>query len=154
MPTFLRQIMDAFLVRTEPDSSMVKPAHIHMTSAPQTKNEKVLRTNAVSSFTPAACAMAGRASKMMSPTIPATAKAAKRLRRMVDKNERGSIELIMCPHLPLEPSLHAPNLSLCIARIQKRRRNSAKKRRAPFTVKLLNQCAKGGCLGQCFIKRS
>ena len=44
MPTFFRQIMDAFLVRTDPDSSMVNPAHIHMTSAPQTRNEKVLRT--------------------------------------------------------------------------------------------------------------
>ena len=27
---FLRQITEAFLVRTEPDSSMVKPAHIHI----------------------------------------------------------------------------------------------------------------------------
>ena len=31
---FLRQMTEAFLVRTEPDSNMVKPAHIHMTSAP------------------------------------------------------------------------------------------------------------------------
>ena len=37
---FFRQIMEAFLVRTEPDSSMVNPAHIHMTSAPQTRNAK------------------------------------------------------------------------------------------------------------------
>ena len=42
---FLRQITEAFLVRTEPDSSMVKPAHIHITKAPQTRNEKLLRTN-------------------------------------------------------------------------------------------------------------
>ena len=76
--------MEAFLVRTEPDSSMVNPAHIHITSAPQTRNEKVLSTNAVSSSTPAAYAMAGRTSKMISPTIPATAKAAMRLRRMMD----------------------------------------------------------------------
>ena len=41
---FLRQIMDAFLVRTDPASSMVKPALIHMTSAPQARNAKVLRT--------------------------------------------------------------------------------------------------------------
>ena len=40
---FFRQMTDAFLVRTEPASSMVKPAHIHMTSAPQTRNEKLLR---------------------------------------------------------------------------------------------------------------
>ena len=32
---FLRQIIDAFLVRTDPDSSMVKPAHIHITKAPR-----------------------------------------------------------------------------------------------------------------------
>ena len=45
---FLRQITDAFLVRTEPDSSIVKPAHIHITSAPQIRNAKLLRTNWVS----------------------------------------------------------------------------------------------------------
>ena len=45
---FFRQMTDAFLVRTEPDSSIVKPAHIHMMSAPQMRNEKVLRTNWVS----------------------------------------------------------------------------------------------------------
>ena len=33
--------MEAFLVRTEPASSIVNPAHIHMTSAPQTMKEKV-----------------------------------------------------------------------------------------------------------------
>ena len=47
-PIFFRQMTEAFLVRTEPDSSMVKPAHIHMTSAPQIRKEKVLRTNCVS----------------------------------------------------------------------------------------------------------
>ena len=41
--------MEAFLVRTEPASSMVKPAHIHITSAPQMRNEKVLRMNCSSS---------------------------------------------------------------------------------------------------------
>ena len=46
---FLRQMTEAFLVRTEPDSSMVKPAHIHMTSAPQMRNDRVLRTNCASS---------------------------------------------------------------------------------------------------------
>ena len=45
MPTFLRQIIEAFLVRTEPDSSIVNPAHIHITSTPHTKNENVLRMN-------------------------------------------------------------------------------------------------------------
>ena len=39
------QIMEAFLVRTDPDSSMVKPAHIHITRAPQSMNEMVLNTN-------------------------------------------------------------------------------------------------------------
>ena len=51
---FLRQITEAFLVRTEPASSMVNPAHIHMTIAPQIRNEKVLMMNWVSSLTPAA----------------------------------------------------------------------------------------------------
>ena len=37
---FFRQMTDAFLVRTDPDSSMVKPAHIHITSAPQIKKRK------------------------------------------------------------------------------------------------------------------
>ena len=42
---------------------MVNPAHIHITSAPHTRNENVLKTNAVSSSTPAACATAGRTRK-------------------------------------------------------------------------------------------
>ena len=41
---FFMQIMAAFLVRTDPASSMVKPAHIHITRAPQTRKEKVLKT--------------------------------------------------------------------------------------------------------------
>ena len=40
---FFRQIIDAFFVRTEPASSMVNPAHIHMTSTPQMRNAKVLK---------------------------------------------------------------------------------------------------------------
>ena len=51
---FLRHIMEAFLVRTAPDSSIVNPAHIHMMSAPQTRNMKVLRMNCVSWSTPCA----------------------------------------------------------------------------------------------------
>ena len=31
---FFMQIIEAFLVRTEPASSIVNPAHIHITSAP------------------------------------------------------------------------------------------------------------------------
>ena len=46
---FFRQMTDAFLVRTDPASSMVKPAHIHMTRPPQMRTEKVLRTKRVSS---------------------------------------------------------------------------------------------------------
>ena len=49
---FLRHIMEAFFVRTAPDSNMVNPAHIHMMSAPQTRNMKVLRMNCVSWSTP------------------------------------------------------------------------------------------------------
>ena len=73
---FFRQIMEAFLVRTEPDSSMVKPAHIHMTRTPQIRKEKVLKTNRDSSSTPAACATAGRANRNPSVTIPVTARMA------------------------------------------------------------------------------
>ena len=50
---FFRQMTEAFLVRTEPASSMVKPAHIHITSAPQMRNEKLLRMNCVSAVTAA-----------------------------------------------------------------------------------------------------
>ena len=42
---FFRQMTDAFFVLTDPASNMRKPAHIHMTSAPQSRNEKELRTN-------------------------------------------------------------------------------------------------------------
>ena len=45
---FFRQMTDAFLVRTDPASSIVKPAHIHITSAPQKRKENVFRTNWVS----------------------------------------------------------------------------------------------------------
>ena len=50
---FFRQMTEAFLVRTDPASSIVNPAAIHMTSAPHTRNEKVLNTNSVSSSTAA-----------------------------------------------------------------------------------------------------
>ena len=44
-PMFFRQIIEVFLVRTEPASSMAKPAAIHITSTPKIKNAKVLRMN-------------------------------------------------------------------------------------------------------------
>ena len=71
---FFRQIIDAFLVRTDPDSSMVKPAHIHITKAPQMRNEKVLKTNVVSSPTPVAWATDGRARKRMMVATPVAAR--------------------------------------------------------------------------------
>ena len=49
-------------MRTDPASSMVNPAHIHITRAPHTRKEKVLKTKAVSSSTPKACATPGRRS--------------------------------------------------------------------------------------------
>ena len=56
-PMFLRQITEAFLVRTEPASSMVKPAAIHITRAPQMRNANVLRTYSISpSIAAFACA--------------------------------------------------------------------------------------------------
>ena len=45
---FFRQMTEAFFVRTDPDSSMVKPAAIHITRPPQIRNEKVLKMNVVS----------------------------------------------------------------------------------------------------------
>ena len=42
---FFRQIIEAFLVRTDPASSIVKPAAIHITRAPQTRKARVLRMN-------------------------------------------------------------------------------------------------------------
>ena len=45
IPMFFRQIIEAFLVRTEPASSMANPAAIHITSTPQMRNAKELRMN-------------------------------------------------------------------------------------------------------------
>ena len=70
---FLRHIMEAFLVRTEPDSSIVNPAHIHMTSAPHTRNEKVLNMKTVSSSTPAASATVGRRRNYIRVATPVAA---------------------------------------------------------------------------------
>src|SRR5690554_2428360 len=68
---FLRQIAAVFLDRTSPDSSIEKPAAIHMTSAPQIRNENVLKTNAVSAETSAAAGVAvsatGMATRAASP---------------------------------------------------------------------------------------
>ena len=47
-PMFFMQIIDAFLVLTDPDSSIVNPAHIHITNAPHNRNEKLLTTKASS----------------------------------------------------------------------------------------------------------
>ena len=70
---FLRQIIAAFLVRTDPDSSMVKPAHIHITSAPQIRKAKVLKTKADSASTPAAWATAGLARSRATVAMPVAA---------------------------------------------------------------------------------
>jgi hypothetical protein len=40
---FFKQIVAVFLVRTRPDSSIAKPAAIHMTRKPLTRNAKVLK---------------------------------------------------------------------------------------------------------------
>ena len=45
---FFMQIIDAFLVLTDPASSIVNPAHIHITNAPHSRNEKLLITKASS----------------------------------------------------------------------------------------------------------
>ncbi len=66
---FLRQMEAVFLVRTRPDSSIAKPAAIHITSAPWMRKAKVLKTKAVSSDT---AAWAGAAS-VNSPIPPIAA---------------------------------------------------------------------------------
>src|SRR3546814_10355465 len=53
MAMFFRQIVAVFLVRTRPASSMAKPAAIHITRKPPTRNEKVLKMKAVSAETSA-----------------------------------------------------------------------------------------------------
>ena len=45
---FFKQMTEAFFVRTEPASSIVKPAAIHITRAPHTRNPNVLKTNCAS----------------------------------------------------------------------------------------------------------
>ena len=66
--------MDTFLVRTEPDSSMVKPAHIHITRHPQMRNEKVFRTNCNSLSTAASTAVANQKNPNAAASPPATAR--------------------------------------------------------------------------------
>jgi hypothetical protein len=70
---FLRQIIEAFLVRTDPASNMVNPAHIHITKAPQARKAKVLRINWVSALTPVVWARTGLAEKITSVSKTRTA---------------------------------------------------------------------------------
>ena len=58
---FLRQIAAVFLARTSPDSSIAKPAAMNITSAPQTRNEKLLNTYAASADTAASAGTASNA---------------------------------------------------------------------------------------------
>jgi len=57
MAMFFRQMMATFLLCTRPDSSMAKPAAIHMTRTPLIRKEKVLRIK-VTSLTGASSARA------------------------------------------------------------------------------------------------
>ena len=60
--------MEAFLLRTAPASSIVNPAAIHITSAPQMRKAKVLKTNCVSPPTPTiSCAWAAPGRSRMNP---------------------------------------------------------------------------------------
>ena len=67
---FLVQMVATLLARTRPDSSMQKPAAIHITRAPLNRNEKVLKMNAVSAA-PANSASWAHAmpAKPMAPTM-------------------------------------------------------------------------------------
>ena len=70
---FFRQMTDVFLVRTDPASSIVKPAHIHMTSPPQMRKEKLLRMNRTSPSTAVL-----HASKNSSPIVQNSSPARRR----------------------------------------------------------------------------
>jgi len=47
-PMFLVTISETFLERTKPASSMVKPAAIHITRAPENKRYMVFKANSIS----------------------------------------------------------------------------------------------------------
>ena len=83
---FFRQMTEVFLVLTEPASSMVEPAHIHITSAPHKTNEKVLSTKRSSSST-AACA--GRSTSRAASTTAASATAPSTAARLLS-GKRGT----------------------------------------------------------------
>ena len=94
-PMFFMQITEAFLVRTEPASSMVKPAHIHITNAPQIRNEKVLATNCASSPKLAsALAANSTAAEAASAAAPSVMRPGRRLSGFVD---RPSLPMAMAP---------------------------------------------------------
>src|SRR5210317_1129110 len=67
---FFKQMVATFLERTSPDSSMPKPAAIHMTSTPMIRNEKVLRMKDISE-TGASSARAKAGSAIMEPASSA-----------------------------------------------------------------------------------
>ena len=94
-PTFFKQIIEAFLVRTEPASSIVKPAHIHITSAPQTKNENVLSMKAVS-------ALGAAWASTVTTTVPsAVASAARFQPRAPVSRPSASLAVVMAsPYVP------------------------------------------------------
>ena len=69
---FLRQMEAVFLLLTRPDSSMAKPAAIHITRAPVMRKEKVLNMNWVSAET---SARAGPAIAARAAVKPSTAQA-------------------------------------------------------------------------------
>ena len=53
MPIFFAAIVETLLVVTKPDSSIQKPAAIHITKKPQIRNEKVLKMYSTSALTSA-----------------------------------------------------------------------------------------------------
>ena len=77
---FFRHIIEAFFVRTEPDSSIVKPAAIHITRAPHSRKANVLKMNTVSVSGPAAWAIPGLPRKKPSATVASPARPITRVR--------------------------------------------------------------------------
>ena len=99
---------EAFLVRTEPASSMVKPAHIHITSAPHTRNEKLFRTNWVSSPT-AARESAGKSTRNAATARPTEAARPPRSplqRRKSNRSRPNGVDTRLSPgSFPIRPAL-------------------------------------------------
>ena len=72
------QIAEAFATDVDPASTMANPTHIHITSAPQNRNEKLLRAKANSASRAASAGPGTNASSMDRNTMPVPAATVRR----------------------------------------------------------------------------